>query len=92
MCSNNEPDSDTRLINRVEPFVPTSYDNQEAREDCSLLEPQNPYSEGGGHYAGFEWAARNEPVSCGGNSDSFINGCEEWASQTEAYKECQGDY
>lgn len=41
----------------------------------------NPYSPGSGHYAGFEWAQDNNVSSCGGNSQSFINGCEEYLRQ-----------
>ena len=40
----------------------------------------NPYSRGTGHYAGFEWAERTGG-SCGGNSSSFIEGCEEYYRQ-----------
>ena len=56
--------------------------------DCSNLEPENPYSEGSGHYAGFEWAERKEPSYCTGNSNSFIEGCEEYQSQAEDYENC----
>lgn len=42
----------------------------------------NPYSEGSGHYAGFEWAERKGVDGCGGNSQSFIEGCEEYLRQT----------
>lgn len=42
----------------------------------------NPYSDGSGHYAGFEWAERKGVSSCGGNSQSFIEGCEEYLRQT----------
>lgn len=43
-------------------------------------EPENPYSNGSGHYAGFEWAERTGG-SCSGNSQSFNEGCEEYYSQ-----------
>ena len=56
--------------------------------DCSELEPENPYAPGSGHYAGFEWAERNDAGSCGGNSSSFIEGCEEYLRQSEAYESC----
>jgi hypothetical protein len=56
--------------------------------DCNALEPENPYSEGSGHYAGFEWAERNDPGTCGGNSISFIEGCQEFQSQSAAYEAC----
>ncbi|MBU1124126.1 hypothetical protein KJ652_06100 [Patescibacteria group bacterium] len=40
----------------------------------------NPYSEGTGHYAGFEWAERTGG-NCNGNSQSFNEGCEEYYQQ-----------
>lgn len=56
--------------------------------DCSDLEPENPYNSGTGHYAGFEWAENKGVSSCGGNSDSFIEGCEEYLSQEETFENC----
>ena len=41
----------------------------------------NPYSSGTGHYAGYEWAEEKGVSSCGGNSQSFIEGCEEYLRQ-----------
>ena len=41
----------------------------------------NPYSDGTGHYAGYEWAERTGG-SCDGNSQSFNEGCEEYYRQT----------
>ncbi|SRR5437867_8314373 len=59
-----------------------------ASRDCDALEPENPYSPGSGHYAGFEWAEKNNPGSCGGNSTSFIEGCEAYQEQLAAYETC----
>ena len=56
--------------------------------NCNALEPDNPYSPGSGHYAGFEWAEKNDPGSCGGNSNSFIEGCEEHQRQKAVYEAC----
>lgn len=56
------------------------------REDCSVLEPDNPYSIESGHYAGFQWGENGN--SCGGNSTSFIDGCEEYLRQLENYENC----
>lgn len=56
--------------------------------DCYVLSPSNPYSAGSGHYAGFEWGESGN--SCGGNSNSFIEGCETYESQEEAYSNCLG--
>lgn len=49
-------------------------------EDGEEVEIGNPYSEGGGHYAGYEWAERTGG-SCSGNSQSFNEGCEEYYRQ-----------
>jgi len=57
------------------------------KKDCSSLEPDNPYSSGG-HYAGFEWAQKNRSSYCSGNSQSFIDGCEEYVRQEEIYNNC----
>lgn len=43
----------------------------------------NPYSYGGGHYAGYEWGQNNDVSSCGGNNSSFIEGCEEYLRQQD---------
>jgi len=57
-------------------------------KDCSALTPRNPYAEGGGHFAGFEWAGQNAGSGCDGNSDSFNNGCLEYHRQSAAYAAC----
>ncbi|MDA8430636.1 MAG: hypothetical protein M0T70_15385 [Geobacteraceae bacterium] len=54
-------------------------------EDCLL--PHNPYNDGGGHDAGFKWASENGG-NCNGNSDSFNEGCAEFARQMNQYNEC----
>lgn len=44
---------------------------------------ESPYDEGTGHDAGYQWAEQNgitDPSNCGGDSDSFIDGCKEYAS------------
>ena len=58
-------------------------------DSCS--EPENPYDEGSGHYAGFEWAQNNDPGSCDGNSQSFIEGCEEYQRQQSEYEDCEAN-
>jgi hypothetical protein len=55
--------------------------------DCT--EPENPYSEGTGHYAGYEWAEEKGSGFCGGSSQSFIEGCEEYENQESEYQECE---
>jgi len=49
-------------------------------------EPENPYS-AWGHYEWFEWA-REKWRSCGWNSSSFIEWCEEYYYQLENYESC----
>ena len=47
-------------------------DNWDCTGDCS------------GHEAGYEWAEDNgidDPYDCGGNFDSFIEGCEAYANE-----------
>jgi hypothetical protein len=48
-----------------------------------------------GHEAGYEWAKKNgidDPDNCAGNSDSFIEGCQEYAEeQRPALKESTDD-
>jgi len=39
-----------------------------------------------GHEAGYDWAERNDiedPDDCGGNSNSFIEGCQAWAEEQQ---------
>ena len=38
---------------------------------------------GEGHDAGYEWAKENNVTSCGGNSTSFIEGCEDYLEEQE---------
>jgi hypothetical protein len=47
------------------------------------FEADNPYDDGTGHYAGYEWAEENDVDDCDGNSNSFIEGCEEYVSEKE---------
>ena len=61
--------------------------NTASGDSCS--EPENPYEEGSGHYAGFEWAADNDPGFCDGNSQSFTEGCEEYQRQEAKYEDCE---
>lgn len=47
-------------------------DNWTCSDDCS------------GHEAGYDWANEKgitDPSDCGGNSDSFIEGCEAYANE-----------
>jgi hypothetical protein len=61
--------------------------NEETEAKCT--EPENPYSAGSGHYAGYEWAEEKGAGTCSGSSQSFNEGCEEYEQQETAYEECQ---
>jgi len=53
-------------------------DNWDCTGDCS------------GHEAGYEWASDNgitNSYDCGGNSDSFIEGCEAYANEYQMENE-----
>ena len=54
------------------------------------MTPQNPYNDGGGHNAGFNWAMENGG-DCDGNSESFNEGCEEYFRQLYDYNTCVAD-
>jgi len=63
---------------------------QEGQEKpaAECTEPGNPYSEGTGHYAGYEWAEEHGG-NCNGRSTSFNEGCEEYEEQEAEYEACQ---
>lgn len=55
---------------------PLYFGEYECTDDCS------------GHEAGYEWASDKgitDPDDCGGNSQSFIEGCMEYASEYSDY-------
>lgn len=66
-------------------FFSSSDNTTVSTKQC--IEPQNPYDEEGGHYAGFEWAIEHGG-SCDGNSESFNEGCTEYFRQLYKYNEC----
>jgi hypothetical protein len=66
----------------------SSNGNEEgAARNCT--EPENPYDEGTGHYAGYEWAENHGSGNCSGSSQSFNEGCEEYQTQESEYQECE---
>ena len=67
--------------------APPESSNEEATP-THCTEPENPYDEGTGHYAGYEWAEKNSGT-CGGSSQSFTEGCEEYEHQESEYEECE---
>lgn len=56
--------------------------------EANCAEPENPYSQGTGHYAGYEWAEEHGD-SCNGRSQSFNDGCEEYEDQVAEYEGCE---
>lgn len=76
MTTVNSNDSPNKNIesNQTEEDVsdPPEFNGYPCTVDCS------------GHEAGYEWAADkgiSDPSDCGGNSDSFIEGCEAYANE-----------
>lgn len=71
----------------------TSSQHSDAKEDAKAQceEPVNPYDEGTGHYAGYEWAESRGSGTCDGSSQSFNEGCEEYESQVAEYDECEAE-
>jgi hypothetical protein len=63
-------------------------DTETKTSDVSCTEPENPYSQGTGHYAGYAWAEQYGG-SCNGRSQSFNEGCEEYEDQEAEYEECE---
>jgi len=57
--------------------------------DVHCTEPGNPYTEGTGHYAGYEWAEKNGSPTCSGSSESFVEGCQEYETQESEHEECE---
>jgi hypothetical protein len=76
------------LLAGCSPSKPST-DDSEAEAARSCPEPGNPYTEGTGHYAGYEWAESNGSASCSGSSQSFNEGCEEQQAQESQHQECE---
>jgi hypothetical protein len=66
-------------------FSPTD----KKRTDRVCTEPENPYTEGAGHYAGYEWAESKAGGNCNGSSPSFNEGCQEYENQESEYQDCE---
>jgi hypothetical protein len=60
---------------------------QEAAVSCT--EPENPYTAGSGHHAGYEWAENRGGGDCNGRSQSFNEGCEEYEEQEADFQDCE---
>jgi hypothetical protein len=66
--------------------------NNADNSDVHCAEPANPYTEGTGHYAGYEWAEKNGSPTCSGSSQSFVEGCEEYETQESEREECEAKF
>lgn len=77
--SSTNQESDTNIH-----YSPQTFDGNPCTVGCS------------GHKAGYDWAEENDitdPDDCGGNSDSFIEGCESYAENyLEENDEYSSDY
>lgn len=65
----------------------TSNTEEDGAPNCP--DPENPYTEGSGHYAGYEWAEKQDSGTCNGSSQSFNEGCEEYENQEAEFQECE---
>lgn len=95
-CSSAYDDSSGPLNESNSNFTDVSENNSDKEEDdfgSSNLIPEETWNctiDCSGHQAGYDWAAENgitEPEDCGGNSQSFIEGCESFGQeyQDEGY-------
>jgi hypothetical protein len=67
----------------------SSRKDEDSGAAATCTEPENPYSEGTGHYAGYEWAEKHGSGTCNTSSSSFNEGCEEYESQEAVYQACE---
>lgn len=64
------------------PYAPLTFKGYECRVDCS------------GHEAGYQWAEEkdiDDPDDCGGNSESFIEGCRAYAEEQQGVSRSDDD-
>ena len=73
LVAEGEFDEDAAMERAVEDLAFETY--------SSIGEPFGCTEDCSGHEAGFEWAKQNEITDgwCGGNSESFIEGCQAYA-------------
>lgn len=64
----------------------SSFDSSKSKEALCVA-PNNPFNDGGGHDAGFNWAQENGG-SCDGHSEPFNEGCAEYYKQLNEYNSC----
>lgn len=87
------------LGNKSAPTPIDSHDNYSTVDDISndqvTGDTWDCIDDCSGHEAGYEWASDHEitdPYDCGGNSESFIEGCQSYANEQVAEEEYDKDY
>ena len=76
-----EPDSDE---SRGHDDEDKSDDNEDSDTDAKTFHGYPCTIDCSGHEAGYKWAEEpgiDDPDDCGGNSESFIEGCRAWAEE-----------
>jgi hypothetical protein len=58
-------------------------------EEAECVAPANPWSDGGGHEAGFNWAEQNHYECPNDHGESFEEGCVEYYNQLNQYEACE---
>jgi hypothetical protein len=58
-----------------------------AKAEC--VSPSNPFGDGGGHDAGFNWAQAKGEECPDSHGESFEEGCLEFHRQFQEYEKCQ---
>jgi hypothetical protein len=66
-----------------------SGDQEKSTDGAACIGPENPYDDGTGHHAGYDWAEKQGSGECSGNSQSFNEGCEEYETQESDYQTCE---
>lgn len=85
-----EKNSNTSVPATYNPQSQIYYQPQPAYQQSKIPSYSSPTSctvDCSGHEAGYEWAEENgidDPDDCGGNSDSFIEGCQMYAEEQAA--------
>jgi hypothetical protein len=60
-----------------------------AKAEC--VSPTNPFNDGGGHDAGFNWAEEKGEECPDSHGESFEEGCQEFHRQFQEYEQCQAE-
>ena len=76
----------TETLDNIE--EPTSYNQPEVEPEMSgeSFDGNPCVGDCSGHEAGYQWAQENgidDPGNCGGNSNSFIEGCQSYAEEQQ---------